>query len=153
VPEHRPLVKRSGRPLATNRTCLVEIRECRRHGMTEFGQYSAGAGGRRWRCKRCVGEAVTRRHQALRRTLIAEAGGACALCGYDRCVVSLHFHHVDPGTKQFEMTVSTGKSIATYREEARKCVLLCSNCHGEVEAGLVQSPPAGAIFQPRGESP
>jgi 5-methylcytosine-specific restriction endonuclease McrA len=91
---------------------------------------------------------VTRGHQALRRTLIEEAGGQCALCGYDRCIVSLHFHHVDPATKLFPMTVSSGKSIATYRDEARKCVLLCSNCHGEVEAGLVASPPPGATYQP-----
>ena len=82
----------------------------------------------------------------MRRTLIEEAGGGCALCGYDRCVVSLHFHHVDPATKLFPMTMSSGKSIAAYREEARKCVLLCSNCHGEVEAGLVASPPPGATF-------
>jgi hypothetical protein len=25
-------------------------------------------------------------------------------------------------------------------------VLLCHNCHGEVEAGLVPSPPAGATY-------
>jgi hypothetical protein len=45
------------------------------------------------------------------------------------------------------MTMSSGKSLAAYREEASKCVLLCSNCHGEVEAGLVRGPPAGARFR------
>jgi hypothetical protein len=44
------------------------------------------------------------------------------------------------------MTTASGKSLAAYRAEATKCVLLCSNCHGEVEAGLVESPPAGARF-------
>jgi cytochrome c553 len=83
----------------------------------------------------------------MRRTLIEEAGGACALCGYDRCIVSLHFHHVDAATKLFPMTMSTGKSLAAYRGEAEKCVLLCSNCHGEVETGLVSSPPAGTRFR------
>ena len=68
------------------------------------------------------------------------------MCGYARCIVSLSFHHVDPATKLFPMTVSAGKSLAAYRAEAKKCVLLCSNCHGEVEAGLVASPPAGARF-------
>jgi hypothetical protein len=82
----------------------------------------------------------------MRRTLIEEAGGACALCGYDRCIICLHFHHVDAATKLFPMTMSTGKSLAAYRAEAGKCVLLCSNCHGEVEAGLVSSPPPGAKF-------
>lgn len=101
----------------------------------------------RWRCKRCIAEAVTRRHQALRRQLVEEAGGACVLCGYDRCIVSLAFHHVDAGTKLFPLTTASGKSLAAYREEAKKCVLLCSNCHGEVEAGLVASPPPGATFK------
>jgi hypothetical protein len=42
--------------------------------------------------------------------------------------------------------MARGKSVATYREEARKCVLVCANCHGEIEAGLIPSPPAGAQY-------
>ena len=41
------------------------------------------------------------------------------------------------------MNVSAGGivyRIDTLREEARKCVLLCSNCHAEVEAGAVALP-------------
>lgn len=30
-----------------------------------------------------------------------------------------------------------GKSLATYRAEAEKCVLVCANCHGEIESGLI----------------
>ena len=116
-------------------------RECPRHGLTVFRRY-----GLRWRCRRCVGEAVTRRHRAVRALLIEEAGGRCALCGYDRCEWNLHFHHVLPATKSFPMTMASGKGIERYRAEARKCVLLCANCHGEVEAGLVKSPPPGARY-------
>jgi hypothetical protein len=32
-----------------------------------------------------IAEDVTRRHQKMRALLVAEAGGACAVCGYDRC--------------------------------------------------------------------
>jgi hypothetical protein len=106
----------------------------------EFAAYGNGNGRRRWRCKRCVGEAVTRRLQKVRRLLVDEAGGCCAVCGYDRCIVSLHFHHVDRATKSFEMNMGRGKSLAAYREEAKKCVLLCANCHGEIEAGLIEVP-------------
>lgn len=42
--------------------------------------------------------------------------------------------------------MDTTKKLAAYREEMRKCVLLCANCHGEVEAGLVASPPAGTKY-------
>jgi hypothetical protein len=32
------------------------------------------------------------------------------------------------------------RSIASFREEIAKCVLLCSNCHAEVEAGVRSLP-------------
>jgi hypothetical protein len=139
-----PLLKNQGRPpsmLATR-----EVRDCPRHGRVVFHRYKAGRDGYRWRCKRCVGEAVTRRHQKVKRILVAEAGSRCALCGYDRCPVSLHFHHVDPSAKSFAINQSAGKSLAAYRAEAQKCVLVCANCHGEIEMGIVACPPAGARY-------
>lgn len=78
--------------------------------------------------------------------LLDEAGGCCALCGYDRCTASLHFHHVDPSTKEFPVNMKGGRSLAAYREEAKKCVLLCANCHNEVEFGLAESPQPGARY-------
>lgn len=122
------------------------MRECIHHGLTEFAFYGRGKGQRRWRCKRCVGENVTRRKQKIKRILVEEAGGCCAICGYDTTVINLHFHHVDPASKSFSLHMGTTKAIARYREEARKCVLLCAICHGEVEAGLMESPPAGATY-------
>jgi hypothetical protein len=112
-----------------------------------FHLYSAGKLGQRWRCKRCVGEAVTRRHQKIKRILVAEAGGSCAVCSYERCVVNLCFHHVDPSMKSFGVTVARGKSLDAYRAEAQKCVLVCANCHGEIEAGLIPSPPPQARYE------
>lgn len=114
------------------------------HGETEFALY--GIAQPRWRCKRCVAEAVTRRHQRVKEQLVEEAGGCCCICGYDRTVVNLHFHHVDPTQKSFMMTMAQGKSLAAYRAEAAKCVLVCANCHGEIEAGLIESPVAGSKF-------
>ena len=42
------------------------------------------------------------------------------------------------------MNMGRGKSLATFRREAAKCVLVCANCHGEIEAGLIPSPPPQA---------
>jgi hypothetical protein len=129
-------------------TRVSELRPCFRHGETRWHRYGAGKAGYRWRCKRCVAEAVTRRHQKIKRLLVEEAGGRCAVCGYDRCIINLHFHHVDPRAKSFNMSISGGKAIATYREEAAKCALVCANCHGEIEMGLIPSPPARGPLVP-----
>jgi hypothetical protein len=118
----------------------VKLYPCARHGLTEFAFYSDGKGARRWRCKRCAGEAVTRRLQRVKRLLVEEAGGCCTVCGYDRCIINLHFHHVDPATKAFAISVASGKSIGAYRAEVKKCALVCANCHGEIEAGMIESP-------------
>jgi hypothetical protein len=47
------------------------------------------------------------------------------------------------------MSMAVGRSIARFREEAKKCVLVCANCHGEIEAGLIESPRAGAKYGDR----
>ena len=143
-PPPKPLLTNRGRPPSETRTRPVEVRHCPHHGEVEFANYASGNGRFRWYCKRCLGEAVTRRHQKIKQILVAEGGGACAVCGYDRTVVNLHFHHVDPATKSFAVNMARGKSLATFRREAAKCVLVCANCHGEIEAGLIPSPPPQA---------
>lgn len=51
------------------------------------------------------------------------------------------FHHLDPSTKRHEINAK-GVAIALdkLRVEVRKCVLLCSNCHAEVEDGMAVLP-------------
>jgi len=111
--------------------------ECRRHGVTEFTLEGRG----HYRCKRCRSEAVAKRRRAIKVQLVAEAGGACALCGYDRWIGGLQFHHVDPTRKKFQLGQrGHTRSIARSREKARKCVLLCANCHAEVEGGFATLP-------------
>jgi len=73
----------------------------------------------------------------MKEILVAEAGGACAACGYSRCGAALEFHHLDRALKRFSVAGrGVTRSLAEAREEAKKCVLLCSNCHAEVEAGV-----------------
>jgi len=66
-------------------------------------------------------------------------GGKCFTCGYSKCVASLDFHHLDPSKKDFQIG---GKTISWERikAEIQKCVLLCSNCHREVHAGVRDIP-------------
>jgi transposase len=109
------------------------VSRCQHHGETSFVREGRGY----YRCKRCRVEATTRRRHRLKRILVEEAGGRCLLCGYSRCVRALEFHHLDPKTKEFQLAHSgRTRSIAKLRAEASKCVLLCANCHAEVEAGV-----------------
>ena len=122
-------------------------RHCPRHGVVVHHRLKEprNVSGFRYRCGRCNGEAVLRRKRKVKQILVAEAGGCCRVCGYDRCIGDLVFHHVDPAQKRFNLSSCSGKSLAAFREEARKCVLVCANCHGEIEAGLVPSPPAPTL--------
>jgi len=110
------------------------LRECETHGWTEFVR--TGSVGT-YRCGCCNSERVAARRRRIKEILVAEAGGACALCGFDLYIGALQFHHREPATKAFGLSVhGVTRSLAAAREEARKCVLLCANCHAMVEAGL-----------------
>ena len=123
---------RANRHLGADRKPAITIDTCAHHGRTEYILEGRGA----YRCKRCRSEAVTRWRHRVKETLIAEAGGACALCGYERHPAAMHFHHIDPSTKEFSLSQEgVTRSLARARAEAQKCVLLCANCHAEVEAG------------------
>jgi excisionase family DNA binding protein len=112
-----------------------KLMECARHGPTEFWLEQRGI----YRCVRCRSEAVARRRRKLKKILVHEAGGRCAICGYDRWVGALQFHHRDGEQKEFGVAArGLTRSLETVRSEAAKCILLCANCHSEVEAGIVK---------------
>jgi hypothetical protein len=108
---------------------------CPKHGDVEF--VLEGRGG--YRCKQCRIDAINRRRRKVKVLLVAEAGGKCCLCGYDRHPAALQFHHIDPSEKRLNVSTCNW-GIETMRAEARKCVLLCGNCHAEVEHGCTQLP-------------
>lgn len=81
--------------------------------------------------------AVSKRRRALKQKAINAFGGKCMLCGYDKYPSVLDFHHIDPATKSFG--ISSGgfsRSWASIEAEINKCLLVCSNCHREIELGL-----------------
>ena len=118
---------------AASRRLEQDVGVCLRHGATAHVLRRDGGS----RCAKCAADAVTRWRQRAKRILVEEAGGCCTSCGYDRCIRCLHFHHVDPRTKSFALGGrGLARAIDELRAEAAKCVLLCSNCHGEVEAGV-----------------
>jgi transposase len=115
------------------------VRECRVHGWTAFRL--VGRPGT-YRCARCAQARVSRRRRRVKDILVAEFGGCCALCGYKRYAGALQFHHLDPAEKSFSLSgFGVTRSLERARAEAPKCVLMCANCHAEVEAGIATIPP------------
>lgn len=113
------------------------MRFCPSHGLTVFRIDSRGS----YRCVRCNSDRVAARRRRIKEILLQEMGGACLLCGYADCARALEFHHVDPHHKLFGIGFrGVTRSLERARAEAAKCVLLCANCHAEVEAGVSELP-------------
>lgn len=88
------------------------------------------------------GQAVKEWRARTKNKIIAAMGGCCQICGYFKCSQALELHHIDPSQK--EKTISSlfvsPTNPSNYFDELRKCILLCSNCHREVHAGLAELP-------------
>jgi transposase len=111
--------------------------DCSLHGRTVFRRRPGGG----YRCLKCRSAAVARRRRRIKEILVAEAGGACSVCGYHRYVGALQFHHLYPPGKTFSLGQrGVARSLAKARREVEKCVLLCSNCHAEIESGARDLP-------------
>lgn len=68
--------------------------------------------------------------------LVEYKGGKCEICGYNKSINALHFHHLNPKEKDFSIS---GKSLSfeKLKTEVEKCILVCSNCHSEIHEGLI----------------
>jgi 5-methylcytosine-specific restriction endonuclease McrA len=124
---------RCGRAAGVERLTM----QCPSHGEVAFALEGRGY----YRCTQCRQERVARRRRRIKEILVSEAGGACCVCGYQRYLGALQFHHVDPDQKRLGLSrAGITLSIATMRDEATKCVLLRSNCHAELEGGVIELP-------------
>jgi 5-methylcytosine-specific restriction endonuclease McrA len=67
--------------------------------------------------------------------LIAIMGGRCIICGYSKNYAALDFDHINPTTKtrtiSHLLAVSRPWAWNAAVKEAKKCQLLCANCHRE----------------------
>jgi len=99
----------------------------------------------RYHCSPHYKECAQKRKSKSRRnnlTLLKELGGGkCQICGYNRCLNALEFHHKDMTTKLESVSeLLRLASIDVAKEEIKKCNLLCANCHREVHAGIAFVP-------------
>jgi hypothetical protein len=81
------------------------------------------------------------RRKKVKEQAIKYKNSKCALCGYDRCIYSLEFHHIDSDLKKFTIAhAAYQRKWSEVLDELDKCVLLCANCHREVEYGYREIP-------------
>jgi hypothetical protein len=115
--------------------CLIMIKVCKIHGQTKHFLRQDGA----FRCGKCASSWVILNRQKKKIKLVAGFGGRCVLCGYKKYVGALDFHHLNPKTKTFALSVKgLSYSWESLLREASKCVLVCKNCHTEIEAGITK---------------
>lgn len=85
-------------------------------------------------------KAVAKRRRKIKEMAIAYKGGKCQACGYNKYQGALDLHHVN-GKKEFSIgDKGYTRSWEKVREELDKCILVCSNCHREIEAGITELP-------------
>lgn len=114
---------------------LIRKEVCPKHGLTDFYYCKSE---NRWRCKECRKDAVIDKRRRNKIELVKYKGGKCEICGYDRCIDALEFHHLNPETKSFGIGNGDVRSLKRLKEEVDKCIMVCSNCHKELHAKIRQ---------------
>jgi len=120
------------------------IKICKKHGVTEG--YIERRKGRNdvIRCKKCRVDKVVRSRQKRKRDLVEHFGGDCMRCGYNpiadssKSLGAIEFHHRNPEEKEFALgTKGMARSWEKCLKEAKKCDMVCANCHRELHDEMV----------------
>lgn len=107
-------------------------KECKHHGVTTFIYVKSE---NRYRCVKCRSEAVQKKREKIKEELINYKGGKCEICGYNKCIAALEFHHKNPEEKEFGIgQKGYTRSLFKNKQEVDKCILVCANCHRELHS-------------------
>lgn len=105
---------------------------------TEFYNRRNGKGNSVY-CKRCSNDQTVERQKRFKQQCIDYKGGKCVCCGYNKCNNALDFHHLDPDKKEFSIAHAKLTSFNDkVKNELNNCALVCSNCHREIHAGIIE---------------
>lgn len=85
------------------------------------------------KCKECVKVNASIRNAIYKELCVKYKGGKCEICGYDKYIGALDFHHRDPSLKKFNIALKSKLQYlnSEITEELDKCQILCANCHRE----------------------
>jgi ribosomal protein L30E len=87
-------------------------------------------------CKDCEKKRNTKKHEERKEILNALKTCGCCCCD-ENDINCLDFHHINPEEKEFNMSAAPNKTIDKILNEASKCVVVCSNCHRKIHAGVI----------------
>ena len=105
------------------------IKECKIHGLCQHNVDKNG----KIKCAKCSSDAVQKRRNKIKLMSIEYKGGKCEICGYNKCIAALEFHHLDSAEKDFGISAKGyTRSWEKVKEELNKCILVCANCHREL---------------------
>ena len=75
----------------------------------------------------------------IKKQAVEYKGGKCSVCGYNKCLSALEFHHKNPLEKDIKLNsrgIDRRKAFEKLKAELDKCILLCANCHREIHEKL-----------------
>lgn len=101
--------------------------------IAEFYTKGKNRKGPQSRCKPCHKENSRLRQNQSKAYAVERGGGKCQRCGYNKCMAALEFHHLNPTEKEPTWNSLRAWSKARIDEALKKCLLLCANCHREIE--------------------
>jgi hypothetical protein len=137
------IAKRLGKAQTTVRYWLRKyqlrtqrVHRCARCGETDPANFPPG---RYTDCRRCrkrfPSYCQTARFRSYKRKAVPYKGGCCEVCGYNRCMAALVFHHKDPSQKDPKWYLMRNWTFERIKNELDKCMLVCRNCHAEIHYG------------------
>jgi len=115
--------------LITSKVCI----KCKR----ELSLDMFYSGGNDFCCKDCLKIYRNTKRHSEKQKAVDYKGGRCQICGYDRSLRALQFHHLDPSKKDFTLSHHSHFIFENFKEEIDKCILICANCHAEIHDGLI----------------
>lgn len=88
------------------------------------------------KCKQCHNSIMkVKRHNHKKLCLDYKKTHCCSICGYNRNIAALEFHHVNPDEKEFQIKSRCAKQVSkAIKQELDKCIVVCSNCHAEIHS-------------------
>ncbi len=94
------------------------------------------ANSRRAKMGQYNGAKVKYRRKQKQKFLEWKSAKGCHFCSetFPQC---LELHHLDPSQKDFVPSQLTTGNWDRFMEEAKKCILVCANCHRKIHYGAI----------------